>query len=143
MTGLIRHLLNGAATLVLLAATGCVGDPGMPDYQFQTELGQVRADTHGQGSNPATTDLSGSYTGMGRVVRDPGGTCSVNEPVTNFHVSGDQVNYGEFHGTIRSNGSVEMVYGKTWVVGQFNGPHFIGRYIAPMCSYQIAMNRTG
>lgn len=130
------------ACLPLLLAA-CAPNVGAPQISFETELGSAQQSMSGPGSNPRTTNLSGLYTGMGRVSRNPGGTCPVNEPVSNFRVQGDRVVYGQFSGQIAENGSIQMEQGRVWVVGQFNGPHFEGRYIMPACTYMISMDRTG
>jgi hypothetical protein len=90
---------------------------------------------------PASRSLDGNYRGDGRLVRNPGGTCQTGMPVYGMQVSGDRVHFGSFNGTIQPNGVVEMDYGKNWVIGRFDGPHFIGRWIAPACSYELTLNR--
>lgn len=91
--------------------------------------------------NPASGSLDGSYRGSGRIVRNPGGACETGMPVYGMRVSGDQVHFGSFSGTIAPNGVVEMEYGRNWVIGRFNGSHFTGRWIAPACSYELTLNR--
>jgi hypothetical protein len=58
-----------------------------------------------------------------------------------MRVSGNQVHFGSFNGTIQPNGVVEMEWGRNWVIGRFDGPHFVGRWIAPACSYELTLNR--
>jgi hypothetical protein len=91
--------------------------------------------------NPSSGSLNGAYRGYGRIVRNPGGTCQTGMPVYGMQVSGDQVHFGSFNGTIQPNGVVEMEYGRNWVIGRFDGPHFVGRWIAPACSYELTLNR--
>jgi hypothetical protein len=87
--------------------------------------------------------LDGSYRGSGRLVRNPGGTCQTGMPVYGMQVSGDQVHFGSFNGTIQPNGVAEMEYGRNWVIGRFDGPRFVGRWIAPACSYELILTREG
>jgi hypothetical protein len=91
--------------------------------------------------DPSSGSLNGAYRGYGRIVRNPGGTCQTGMPVYGMQVSGDQVHFGSFNGTIQPNGVVEMEYGRNWVIGRFDGPHFVGRWIAPACSYELTLNR--
>ena len=93
--------------------------------------------------NPLSGSLNGSYRGYGRIVRNPGGTCQTGMPVYGMQVSGGQVHFGSFNGTIQPNGVVEMEWGRNWVIGRFDGPHFVGRWIAPACSYELTLNREG
>jgi hypothetical protein len=92
---------------------------------------------------PASGSLDGSYRGYGRIVRNPGGACQTGMPVYGMQVSGNQVQFGSFNGAIQPNGVVEMEYGRNWVIGRFDGPHFVGRWIAPACSYELILNREG
>ena len=91
--------------------------------------------------NPSSGSLDGAYRGYGRVVRNPGGTCQTGMPVYWMQVSGNRVHFGSFNGTIQANGVVEMEWGRNWVIGRFEGPHFVGRWINPACSYELILNR--
>ena len=48
-----------------------------------------------------------------------------------------------FQRQIQSNGVVEMDWGRNSVIGRFDGPHFVGRWIAPACSYELTLNWEG
>ena len=142
-----------AALLLCLTLAGC-GQPMMTPLEAQAlappgdlsgEVSSTRQFYGPPGTpanfNPASGSLNGSYRGTGRIVRNPGGTCPVGMPVYGMQVSGDQVHFGSFNGTIQPNGVVQMDWGKNWVIGRFDGPHFQGRWIAPACSYELSLDR--
>ena len=54
-----------------------------------------------------------------------------------------------FRGTIDANNGLQMVYGRDWIIGQFDGATFHGqldlngRFGAPGCTYKLSFQRTG
>lgn len=91
-------------------------------------------------------DLSGSYTGSGSNTRDIGGMCASTIRVDNFSVTGNQVSFGSFNGTIAPDGSVSMDAGATRLYGAFHPDGvFRGQFWAPppTCTYAIALTRQG
>ena len=138
-------LLLGCSLPNLPVSTRPLADAVPPPANLDDELTATRqavASSNPAGNlNLASGGLDGSYRGSGRVIRNPGGTCQLGMPVYGMKVSGDQVHFGSFSGTIQANGSVEMVSRRNWVIGRFNGPHFEGRWIAPACSYELSLDR--
>jgi hypothetical protein len=94
-------------------------------------------------------DLSGTYAGTAVPLDTGGGLCIQNQRVGGFRVRGNSVRYGGFRGTIAPGGSVQMVYGRDWIFGQFEGATFRGqldlrgRFGAPGCTYQLSLERVG
>jgi hypothetical protein len=105
--------------------------PGMP-------LGQVGSppglDSPLPGQAQATgSDRSGNYAGTAVPLETGGGVCIETERVTNFRVRGNRVSFGRFHGTISSDGGLQMPDGQDWIVGQFAGATFRGRFCQRSC----------
>ena len=84
---------------------------------------------------------TGPYAGIGRVLADPGGSCGDPIRISNFIVTGNQVSFGSFNGTIQPGGSLHMQAGPTYVEGQFIGTHFEGRFWrpGPACTYMLSL----
>ena len=81
--------------------------------------------------NPAgAITRGGTYAGYADVLSTGGGLCINDKTVTNFKVHGNQVRFGEMSGTIAPDGSLQMVFGNTWIVGRFQGTTFRGQIIA-------------
>ena len=78
-----------------------------------------------------------------------GGSCDNGMNVTNFRVDGNSVRFGQFRGTITPDGGLQMVFGGTWIIGQFEGAtfrgqaDFRGRWGAPGCVFILTLDRTG
>ena len=93
-----------------------------------------------------TAAWQGTYAGQA-VIGDPNipaQVCSPQIPMRGFTVSGNQVQFGEFSGTIANNGSVEMVFRQMWIRGGFVPDAFIGELLtAPggACTYRITLSR--
>jgi len=91
----------------------------------------------------------GSYSGVAEPLQTGGGLCLQTRPVSGFHVRGNTVRYGGFRGTIDANNGLQMVYGRDWIIGQFDGATFHGqldlngRFGAPGCTYELSLQRTG
>ncbi|MGC1409755.1 MAG: hypothetical protein WA864_12510 [Acetobacteraceae bacterium] len=119
--------------------------PGMPGGVVGPPPG-----LYNQSSPPVRPrDLSGTYAGTAVPLDTGGGLCIQNQQVGGFRVRGNSVRYGGFRGTIAPSGSVEMVYGRDWIFGQFEGATFRGqldlrgRFGAPGCTYQFSLERVG
>jgi hypothetical protein len=86
--------------------------------------------------------VSGPYRGQGVALNDPGGFCSSQMQVTNWIVTGNQVSFGSFNGTIQPGGGLVMQVGQAYLRGQFTGSHFVGQFVAPQpsCAYQITVD---
>jgi hypothetical protein len=155
------------ACLVLF---GCTGQNGLqaPTVILSTPTGSVPLYTPAQspagpGSNlivPPGLDAAsppppvpsgnrnGTYSGRAEVLTTNGGLCnSMN--VSNFKVHGNSVRFGGFRGTIAPDGGLQMVFGGTWIIGQFEGDtfrgqvDFRGRRDTPGCVFVLALDRTG
>jgi len=103
-------------------------------------------------AQPTPTDIAartGSYTGTAFPLDTGGGNCVNTLTVSNFHVHGNAVRFGGFHGTVDSDNGLQMAYGNEWVVGQFEGPTFHGQLDRPGgketfgCTYMLTLQRTG
>jgi hypothetical protein len=89
--------------------------------------------------------VSGPYRGEAEALNDPGGFCTTRMPVTNWIVTGSQVSFGSFSGTIDPNGALMMQAGPSYVQGQFTGSHFAGRFSRPQpsCTYRLTLDPVG
>lgn len=91
----------------------------------------------------------GGYTGTAAVLDTAGGLCTDTLKVSGFAVRGTSARFGGFRGTIAADGGLQMVYGRDWIVGQFEGATFhgqlstMGRFGAPGCTYMLNLERTG
>ncbi len=95
----------------------------------------------------AAVDRSGTYGGTATVMDSGGGVCLQNQTVRNFRVQGNRVRWGGFHGTIAPDKGLQMVYGTTWIYGQFVGDAFQGQlsqwgdFNNPGCTYVMELHR--
>jgi hypothetical protein len=98
---------------------------------------------------PPVADLSGTYAGVAAPLDTGGGLCIANQKVGGFRVRGHSVRYGQFRGTIAPDNGLQMVFGQTWIFGQFEGATFHGqidipgRFGAPGCTYLLTLDRVG
>lgn len=102
---------------------------------------------------PASAQVAsrdGTYSGVAVPLRSSGGQCRQTLDVTNFRVTGNNVRYGQFRGTIAPDNGVQMVAGHQWIIGQFEGENFVGQYDNPGsgrfgaigCAYLLNLQRT-
>lgn len=95
----------------------------------------------------AAIDRNGVWGGTATVMDTGGGVCLQNQEVRNFRVSGNRVRWGGFHGTIAPDNGLQMVYGTTWIYGQFVGDAFQGQlsqwgnFNNPGCTYVMELHR--
>ncbi|KAA5611214.1 hypothetical protein [Rhodovastum atsumiense] len=88
----------------------------------------------------------GTYSGEA-VINDaalPGPVCQPRVAIADFRVVGNQVEFGLFNGTIRDDGSVQMVNRQVWIMGRFEDGRFVGSMIVPpteVCRYQVLLER--
>jgi hypothetical protein len=87
---------------------------------------------------------SGRYNGKMQALVSAGARCTEFRPVEGFRVDGRSVAYGPFRGRIANDGSLQMIYGQNWVVGQFGPGIFRGTitYQVPPCQYAMLLQRT-
>ena len=150
-----------AVALLVLLAAGCSPSqtPSPPGILAQTVggvQGPIPADAipppanlmPEQASAPAAPPTGGmpydgAYRGIGIATSNPNGMCDTQLTITNFKVSQGKVSFGEFHGTIRPQGDVEMAFRNTWVTGQFYPGRFDGQFYEafPGCTYRMQMTR--
>jgi hypothetical protein len=100
---------------------------------------------------PATPEqvagIQGTYAGEA-VLLDPnlpGPVCAPRIRMIDFQVTGNQVNFGVFSGTIRNNGSLEMYFRQDSIVGGFGPEGFVGELRVPpnqYCVYRVSLGRT-
>lgn len=127
MTHAIGSLLAPAVLLAGLALSGCnTLPPASPE--------QVAA-------------LQGTYAGVA-IINDPalpGPVCAPELRIVGFTVAGNQASFGEFSGTIRDDGSLEMVSRRSWIIGRFVPGGFVGQVIVPptdLCVYRVSLSRS-
>jgi hypothetical protein len=90
----------------------------------------------------------GSYTGTATVLDTGGGLCRETLKVSGFVVRGTSARFGGFRGTIAADNGLQMVYGRDWIVGQFEGATFhgqleiLGRFGSPGCTYMLNLERS-
>ena len=119
---------------------GLVGPPPGLDAQLAAATPTV--------ANPAI-DRSGTYAGNAVPLDTGGGTCLQDQPVSDFRVRGNSVHFGGYRGTIAPDGSLQMVYGQTWIIGRFEGATFHGQvdmnsgFGNPMCTFMMSLQRVG
>jgi hypothetical protein len=91
----------------------------------------------------------GQYAGSAVVLVTNGGSCIQPLAVSGFVVQGNSSQFGGFHGTIDETGGLQMVYGGTWIVGQFRDAVFRGQLTVSGprwelgCSYLVNLHRIG
>lgn len=97
------------------------------------------------GASSSAAGWDGAYAGKGFLERDPGGTCETEMPVYGMRVAGTRVTFGSFSGAIGPDGSIDMVYGRTRIIGNFGGNQFNGQVSQPFpgCTYRLQLSRTG
>jgi hypothetical protein len=93
-------------------------------------------------NSPSAPPVSGPYAGEAVALNDPGGMCSARMRVTNWTVSGNQVSFGSFGGTIQPDGTLLMQAGQNYIQGRFTGSHFQGRFTRPGlgCDYALTID---
>jgi hypothetical protein len=148
-----------SATLTLFGCTVQSGLPG-PNVLLDTPLGPVPLSSSAPGvagswvgppgalPGPAVS-RDGRYAGGAVVLATDGGLCTKPLAISGFVVKGNSARYGRFHGTIDADGGLQMAYGATWIVGQFEGAVFRGQLSVPGpfktvgCTYILSLERTG
>lgn len=93
-------------------------------------------------------DRSGTYAGIAVPLNTGGGLCLDRVPVKGFRVRGKSVHFGGYRGTIDASEGLQMLYGRDWIVGQFEGAVFQGQLVlygnfGQMCSYLMTLQRVG
>ena len=140
---------SGGPTVVVDTPTGVVPldapAPVMPGGLAAPPPGlEPASPVAGQG-----VSRDGTYTGTATVLTTGGGLCRDTLTVSGFTVSGSRARFGGFRGTIAADGGLQMVYGRDWIVGQFDGASFhgqldvLGRFDSPGCNYMLNLQRTG
>lgn len=85
----------------------------------------------------------GTYSGSGQLAHAAGTGCAGRIEAPALRVSGGQVGFGAFAGTLQPDGGVQLAAGREVLLGHFEGPHFAGRWIGPSCTYLLALDRKG
>jgi hypothetical protein len=144
---------------MLLGCTVQSGLPG-PNVILDTPLGPVPLNPAAPGmaggwvgppgpSAGQAVRRDGRYAGNGVVLTTDGGLCTEPLTISRFVVKGNSARFGRFHGTIDADGGLQMAYGGTWIVGQFEGAVFRGQlsvpglHQRPGCTYILSLERTG
>jgi hypothetical protein len=150
-----RGLISAGLWIGLLT-TGCttiIPPGGPPVVIYNTPFGSTRLNPGGPPSGPVgvstTTSVNpdGVYHGIAVPLSTGGGLCRANIDVRRFRVHGRSVRWGNFRGTIEKHG-LQMVFGNTWVFGQFVGDQFQGQISSfgrsgPGCSYMMSLTKVG
>jgi hypothetical protein len=151
-----RVLVCLSAALALLGCTVQSGLPG-PNVILGTPMGPVplnqpapAAGTAEAGSPGQAVNRDGTYAGTAVVLDPDGGLCLKPISIAGFVVQGRSARFGGFHGTIDASDGLQMVYGRRWIVGQFEGALFQGILWSapdfirgPGCSYIVNLRRSG
>jgi hypothetical protein len=132
---------QSATPFALLGALLCIAVCGCASRNEPPPISAAAAAKESAGGYP----ISGQYRGEGVALNDPGGFCSSRMQVTNWIVTGNQVSFGSFNGTIQRDGALVMQVGPSYLQGRFTGSHFVGRFSAPQpsCAYQITVDPVG
>jgi hypothetical protein len=139
-----------------LLTAGCTAisrDGGLPAVIYSSPFGssQIYPDVPPPAQAPPVTpaERSGTYSGTAVPLDTAGGLCISNKAVRGFKVRGNRVRWGGFRGTIAPDNGLQMVYGRTWVIGQFVGRTFQGQISTdrgirgPGCSFVMTLEKTG
>jgi hypothetical protein len=151
-----RVLVGLSAALALLGCTVQSRLPG-PNVILDTPMGPVPLDQPAPAAGPAqaaspgqAVNRDGTYAGTAVVLDPDGGLCLKPISIAGVVVRDRSVRFGGFHGTIDANDGLQMVYGRRWIVGQFEGALFQGILWSapdfihePGCSYIVNLQRIG
>ena len=144
-----RLLRTGCLAVLAAAAAGCTYKT---DFQTATAtinpLGQVPAHpaiTPGAIASAAGPPPSGTFAGTGRLTSSAGSGCRNEIPIAHMIVSGNQVRYQGFRGTVQSGSFLRMQSGGAFIYGIFDGDHFTGHLWRPHpdCTYDLTLTRVG
>jgi hypothetical protein len=139
----------GLAALCL-AATACernytIQNGGTPPPPSAATTLLPPANLEGGAATPAgPSGWDGTYAGEATWTSGPQWACPERIKIVDFRVSGARVAFGGFSGSIQPNGSIQMVYGTTWIAGQFSpGGQFNGSMSQEggACTWGISLTR--
>ncbi|MBN8905045.1 MAG: hypothetical protein J0H14_12510 [Alphaproteobacteria bacterium] len=141
------------AVILPLAAAGCqqVAVSPRPAADALPPPGNLEPPPN-LGAPPPTTHAQapgwdGAYAGEGLLTFDPGGqiTCPNRMPVYGMNVADGRVHFGDYRGTIRPDGTVQMPFGQSSISGRFADGRFIGNLYQPFpgCRYELRLSRSG
>jgi len=140
------RLLPVTAVGVCLMLGACQTPPPAADAVAPPgNLGLGNQSQPGAPAAPMAPGFDGNYAGAMYLVENPGGSCKGQETVYGMTVRNNVVRFGQFAPqSIRPDGSVQMVEGRIWLTGGFDGRQFKGNVQmgTPGCSYQMVLNRS-
>lgn len=166
--GLLQTSLTAGLGFLVSACTAIYQGGGPPTVLVSSPFGPPRVVSGGTPNLPPGGNLamppanmepvqpaavpagsrSGVYSGVATVLDTGGGVCLQNQTVRGFRVSGNKVRWGGFRGTIAPDNGVQMVFGTTWIYGQFVGDAFQGEltqwgnFNNPGCTYMMELRKT-
>jgi hypothetical protein len=87
----------------------------------------------------------GTFSGVAQLSRPSNSGCRRQFAVRNFVVTGNNVRFQAFRGTVQSDGYLEMQASNKFLYGTFDGTRFIGSLWQPHpnCTYSITLNHEG
>ncbi len=96
--------------------------------------------------SPPAPPPSGTFAGVAQLNSSPGKPhADARFQSETFTVTGDQVRFHGFRGTIQPGGHLEMQAGGNFISGNFDGGRFVGSFWRPhpACTYDLLLNHVG
>jgi hypothetical protein len=143
----VSRLARAATILLCMAGAACTyttngSGPGTLVVRTPGTLPPV---TSPPAQQPAAPPSSGTFQGIGQLNRDLASGCRAQIPIRNFVVTGNQVRYLGFRGTIQRDSFLQMQAGSGFIYGYFDGDRFVGHYWRPhpACTYDLTLDHAG
>jgi hypothetical protein len=146
-----RRLSRLAIVLIALAGSGCTmtTNATSPNTVTIRQPGTLPAPAQTPpplaAPSPPAPPPSGTFAGVAQLNSSPGSLCRRELPIQTFTVTGDQVRFHGFRGTIQPGGHLEMQAGGNFISGNFDGGRFVGSFWRPhpACTYDLLLNHVG
>jgi hypothetical protein len=145
--GIVAHFWHLAIALGGLSVAGCTHTIGGPNNGVTTVRmpGTLPSVTTPRPVAPAAPPRSGFFQGVGQLDGSAGSGCRRQVPIQNFVVTGNQVRFQGFRGTIGPDNYLEMQSGSSFLFGYFDGGRFTGNYWRShsSCNYDLVLDNRG